>query len=250
MSKIKIICLHGFLGQPTDWDLIQSHFMVSPLAQRFEWSSVDYMNDESLDSKNTFLNWAQNFNQKIASDFAEGPRVLVGYSMGGRLALHALAESPKLYDAVILLSTNPGLSRDKDKGDRWNSDVVWAEKFAHGPWSEVIADWNAQNVFKDSNAEPQRLETCYDRRLLASALTEWSLAKQADFRDLASAQQDKIFCMSGEKDIKFQSLTIALKKNSPGITAAVIPHASHRILFDNPTEVAARMIQFMTDKFA
>lgn len=248
VEKIKIICLHGFLGQPTDWDLIQSHFMVSPLAQSFVWNSVDYMNEEILNPLNSYTKWAQNFTKKIAHQFPQGPRVLVGYSMGGRLALHALAESPQLFDAVVLLSTNPGLTREKDIAERLKSDLGWAQKFIKDPWDRVVGEWNAQGVFKESVAEPRRLESFYDRALLSSALTEWSLARQADFRDLMAAQQEKIICLSGEKDIKFLSLAMELKKKAPAMIEATVPHASHRILFDNPTDVAAKMIEFVTKK--
>jgi len=249
VEKIKIICLHGILGLPSDWDFIQSHFMVSPLAQHFEWWPVDYMNSENLNPRHSFLNWSRNFNQQVVLKFPHGPRVLVGYSMGGRLALHALAESPQIYDAVILLSTNPGLTREKEKQDRWQSDLVWAQKFAQLPWAEVIAEWNEQNVFKGSVAEPQRLESFYNRDLLAAALSEWSLAKQADFRELIASQQKKILCMSGEKDIKFLSLAMELKKRAPDLAEVAISRASHRILFDNPTEVATQMIEFLTKKW-
>jgi 2-succinyl-6-hydroxy-2,4-cyclohexadiene-1-carboxylate synthase len=245
VEKINFISLHGFLGQPADWDLVQSYFMVSPFAHRFEWWSADYMNTPILNPQNGFLSWAQNFNQKVRLKFSAGPRVLVGYSLGGRLALHALAENPGLYDAVILLSTNPGLVREKDKQERWQSDWQWSKKFLEKPWNEVITEWNAQPVFKDGAGEPPRPEAAYSRPLLAEALTEWSLAKQADFRDLIAAQAAKILWLSGDKDIKFLSLAMELQKKSPALQAGVIPRASHRILFDNPPEVANQMIRFL-----
>jgi 2-succinyl-6-hydroxy-2,4-cyclohexadiene-1-carboxylate synthase len=249
VEKINFIGLHGFLGQASDWDLIQSHLMVSKFARNFEWWSVDYMNTPILNPKNSFLMWAQNFNQKARLKFSAGPRVLVGYSLGGRLALHALAESPKLYDAVILLSTNPGLVREKEKQDRWQNDLRWSKKFLQLPWPELLREWNAQNVFKDSVAEPQRTEAAYDRALLADALTEWSLAKQADFRELIASQHEKIFWLSGDKDIKFLSLAMELQKRTPSLQAGVISKSSHRALFDNPSEVAGQMIHFLEGRY-
>ena len=249
VEKVNFICLHGFLGQPTDWDLIKSYFMVSPFAQKFDWWSVDYMNQPGLDARNSFLEWSQNFNRQVAQKFPLGPRILVGYSLGGRLALHALAESAKLYDAVILLSTNPGLTREKEKVDRVQNDQIWAQKFLQSPWAELMTQWNGQNVFKDSLLEPKRLEIHYQRDLLAKALTEWSLANQADFRELIASQQEKILWLSGEKDIKFLSIAMEIQKKSPGIATETIAGAAHRVLFDNPSDVAQRMIPFLTKRF-
>lgn len=247
MEKIKILSLHGFLGLPTDWDLIQSYFMVSPLAHRFEWLSVDYMRDPQLAPHHDFSTWAYHFNQKVRAQFPRGPRVLLGYSLGGRLALQALQEAPDLYEAVVLVSTNPGLIRDKEKQDRLLADQQWAAKFLELPWSELMQSWNAQAVFKDSLSEPVRLEANYDRSQLAQALTQWSLARQPDFRDLITLQASKILWVSGEKDIKFTSLAMELHRRSLSLKTETLPKASHRVLFDQPSELAQKIISFLEE---
>jgi 2-succinyl-6-hydroxy-2,4-cyclohexadiene-1-carboxylate synthase len=245
LEKISLLALHGFLGQSTDWDLIQSHFMVSPFAGSFEWWSVDYMANPLLNSKNSFELWAGNFNQKVKLKFSEGPRVLIGYSLGGRLALHAFAANPEMYDHVILISTNPGLTREKERQERWLSDFAWSQKFQKMPWNELVREWNSQSVFKDSIAEPPREESKYDRELLSNALIEWSLVKQPDFREVIAQNAQKFFWISGEKDIKYISLGMELTKKAPTLKSTVIPRSSHRILFDNPSELASQMIHFL-----
>jgi len=248
VEKVNIICLHGFLGKSSDWDLIHSYFVVSPLATHIEWWSVDYMNQPELNSTNSFLSWAESFNQKVLEKFPCGRRILVGYSLGGRLALHALAAKSNIYDAAIFLSTNPGILREKEKHERSQADQQWAQKFTTLPWPELLREWNAQSVFKDGALEPQREEVSYDRELLSSALTEWSLAKQGDFREFVAMNSDKILWLTGEKDIKFLSLAMELKKRAPGLSAAVVAKASHRLIFDKPSEVAQLMIQFLQDR--
>jgi len=249
LEKLNFICLHGFLGRPSDWDLIQSHFMVSPFARNFEWWAADYMNNPVLSPENSFSRWAANFNQKVSLKFSRGPRILIGYSLGGRLVLTAFKAQPELYDAVILLSTNPGLLRDKEKQERAQNDFQWSQKFLQMPWADLLREWNAQAVFKDSVTEPQRNETHFHRANLAAALTEWSLARQEDFRDFVAAQSPKILWLSGERDIKFLSISMELKKRAPALQTEVVSRASHRILFDNPSEVATHMIRFLEDKF-
>lgn len=244
-SKIKIISLHGFLGLPSDWDLVKSYFMVSPLAHQFEWWSVDYMKTPGLDPQNDFATWARNFNMKVRQKFPEGPCVLVGYSLGGRLALQAMKAAPDLYEKFIFVSTNPGLQRDKDKEDRAQSDLQWSQKFLEMPWPTLMQEWNAQGVFKDSLSEPQRLEADYDRRALAQSLLEWSLAQQQDFRAEIAQRASQILWVSGEKDIKFASIAMDLKKRAPVLAAEIFPKVSHRVLFDQPAELAQKMIQFL-----
>lgn len=248
VEKVNIICLHGFLGKSSDWDLIHSYFVVSPLASRIEWWSVDYMNQPELNSTKSFLSWTEAFNRKVLKKFPDGRRVLVGYSLGGRLALHALAAKSNIYDAAIFLSTNPGILREREKQERLQADQQWAQKFAALPWPELLGEWNAQSVFKGGALEPQREEGFYDRTLLSSALVEWSLAKQEDFRERITKNSEKILWLSGEKDIKFLSLAMELKKRAPGLSAEVVAKSSHRLIFDNPSEVAQLMIQFLQDR--
>jgi 2-succinyl-6-hydroxy-2,4-cyclohexadiene-1-carboxylate synthase len=243
-SKLKVICLHGFLGKPADWDLVKSYFMISPLAHQFEWWAVDYMNTPGLDPSNDFANWACNFNLKVRQKFVEGPCVLVGYSLGGRLALHALQAAPELYAKAVFVSTNPGLQRDQDKEDRAQNDLQWSQKFLEMPWPALMKEWGAQGVFKDSLAEPQRLEASYSRPLLAQSLLQWSLAQQADFRNLIAQQSEKILWVAGEKDIKFASISMGLKRRSPALESQIFAKSSHRVLFDQPHELAQAMIQF------
>jgi 2-succinyl-6-hydroxy-2,4-cyclohexadiene-1-carboxylate synthase len=245
LEKVKILCLHGFLGLPTDWDFIQSHFMVSPLAGQFEWRSIDYMKVPGLGPQSSFAIWARNFNQKIRAEMGQGPCVLVGYSLGGRLALQALKADPGLYKAAVFISTNPGLQREKDIQDRIMNDQMWAQKFLETPWDQLMKEWNSQAVFKDSLSEPQRLESHYERPALAQALTEWSLAKQEDFRELIIQQSEKILWVSGDKDIKFASIAMELKKRAPVLQTETLAKASHRVMFDKPSELAQKMISFI-----
>jgi 2-succinyl-6-hydroxy-2,4-cyclohexadiene-1-carboxylate synthase len=222
--------------------------MVSPLARQFEWWSVDYMNTLGLEPENDFRDWAKNFNNKVLEHFPEGPRVLAGYSLGGRLALHAMKENPELYGNAIFVSTNPGLQRDKDKEERAKNDLQWSEKFLTTPWAELMKAWNAQPVFRDSLSEPLRLEACYDRRKLAQALLEWSLAQQEDFRDFIVQRGAQILWVSGEKDIKFASQAMELQKRSLEIQSEILQKAAHRVLFDQPNELAQKMISFILSR--
>jgi len=242
---MNIICLHGFLGLPSDWDLVKSYFMVSPLARRFEWWSVDYMKTPGLTPQSDFAEWARNFNHEVRQKFSEGPCMLLGYSLGGRLALQALKASPELYDKAVFISANPGLQREKEKEDRAQNDLQWSQKFLEMPWDQVMSEWNAQAVFKESKNEPTRMEAHYDRRALAQSLLEWSLAQQEDFRDLIAQHSQKILWVSGEKDIKFASIAMELKKRAPVLRTEILTRSSHRVLFDRPSELAQAMIQFL-----
>ena len=110
MSKVDIIFLHGFLGVPSDWNGV-----VECLKFEFEDSEVkptyhvlDYFNQPKLSPRNSFENVAGEFVNVIESITTSSRRVLVGYSLGGRLALHIFEKNPGLFERLVCVSTNPG----------------------------------------------------------------------------------------------------------------------------------------------
>jgi len=148
--------LSGFLGLPSDWD---------------------------------FLPWPHRPYDKDAAD----DDVLIGYSMGGRIALRIL-ESRRFAKAVII---SAGLNAPDEA--RRARDEEWARRFEREEWSSLMRDWNAQPVFGGHHVE--RREEDYDRAELARALREHSPAV------LPPPQLERIetpvLWVAGERDAKY-----------------------------------------------
>ncbi|MCP5492826.1 MAG: alpha/beta fold hydrolase, partial [Chlamydiales bacterium] len=90
--------LHGFLGCPQDWNTLTADF-----PHPFTSPSLE-------DIKVT-----------------EGS-ILVGYSMGGRIALSLAAEAPDKFAALILIGANPGIP-DEQKPLRRAFEAQWLRVF-------------------------------------------------------------------------------------------------------------------------
>ncbi|MCX6865074.1 MAG: hypothetical protein NTV46_02435, partial [Verrucomicrobia bacterium] len=71
-------------------------------------------------------------------------RALLGYSMGGRLALHALLEENPPWQAAIIVSAHPGLEAEAERETRRTADAAWAHQALTGNWQEFLAAWDAQ----------------------------------------------------------------------------------------------------------
>src|ERR1041385_1856831 len=100
-------------------------------------------------------------------DIETPERVLLGYSMGGRLALQALIEGANFDRAVIV---SAGLNLEEGRDERRARVDAWAKRFESDPWDDVMRDWNAQPVF-GGHVLP-RFESDYDRHELARQLRE------------------------------------------------------------------------------
>lgn len=245
MEKINLFFLHGFLGRPADWNAMTSFL---PQDQNIRIFTPDYFNILSLSPKVSFKVWADNFKQWVKDQgCASDHNILIGYSLGGRLALHALENDPGFWNKVFCVSTNPGFDdsfdsfdpRSEERSKRWMQDSYWAEEFMQRPWSMVLHGWNSQPVFGEKANEPVRIEQEYSRELLGLALTQWSLANQKNMRPIIKNNHQKLVWVVGEEDQKFLQIVSALKQEVLDLKLETIPAAAHRVLFDNPRALAS-----------
>ncbi len=193
----------------------------------------------------TFTKWAETFNQQVFSKNCLPNNILMGYSLGGRLALHALLEKPEKWKAAVLVSTHPGLKSEQDKHLRIVSDEIWAGRFENEAWEDLMKAWNAQGVFKNDSVKFQRKESAFDRKSLASALRIWSLGFQQELTDEIASLEIPILWMVGENDTKFLKIAQTLKFKHPQSKLCVVANAGHRLHFEQAEIFKQNVIHFI-----
>lgn len=221
--SLELWILPGFLGRPEDF----ASFIKELPEVRVR------VFDPALFPKLPFRAWARWFLDEYRADFAARPIHLLGYSLGGRLALHVAdaAEGRPGPAGYFFLSTNPGLSSEECEARRV-SDENWARRFEKEEWSAVLKDWNAQPVFAGGGIEPARLEAAYARDSLAWSLREWSLASQESFFEKIPKWTARQFWIAGERDVKFARIVESLRAR--GARGTLVKDASHRVHLDQP----------------
>lgn len=248
MERVNLIFLHGFLGRPKDWSPTVDFLMLEN--SKVEIYQVDLFNDEMLNPQVSLAQWGESFCKWMQKHVDRTSRnILVGYSLGGRLALHALEACPNLIERAFIVSANSGFpdnlagfeSDSQDRKSRWLHDANWAELFIKAPWAEVLKNWNAQPIFAGTKSEPPRPESEYSREALGLALTNWSLAQQKDLRPVVEKNLAKISWIVGENDTKYVDIARNLEKDIPQFHFEMIKGASHRVMFDEPRQLAAKI---------
>ena len=229
MSQVHFIALSGFLGDKSDWN----HFSLSPL------HAVDILDYREAN----FSSWAERFNGQIFNQ-TSAPRCLIGYSMGGRLALHALIQDPPLWDCAVIISAHPGLQNSQERRRRRVSDEAWAERFEHESWSKLLSAWNSQAVFQHSSSTFQRDESQFDRERLANLLRWGSLGAQDDLRETIFSIHLPILWLVGEGDEKFVQICSSLKFHHPLSKVVALPGCGHRVPWDEPALFEKTVLTF------
>lgn len=163
--------------------------------------------------------------------FRGSGRGLLGYSMGGRLALHALLEKSHPWSAAVIVSAHPGLRDPAERQARRHADSVWARKAMLGDWREFLAEWDAQAVLAGcavrDDALAARMAT--HRREIACSFVDWSLGAQEPLWDRLVDIQIPILWVVGEEDPKFRQIAELAVGILPKARLAVAPGAGHRV---------------------
>ncbi|OOR99106.1 2-succinyl-6-hydroxy-2,4-cyclohexadiene-1-carboxylate synthase [Canicola haemoglobinophilus] len=245
-----LVFLHGLLGSKQDWQLV-----IEKLQQKLpHFSSQSYLcldlplhGEQSHYSIDNFEQSAQYLSQQISEQIADKPYILIGYSLGGRLALNYAAQYQRgNLVGLILEGANLGLENEEQKQERWQNDCLWAKRFKQEKLSEVLNDWYQQPVFAHLSAS-ERKQLIAQRMQqsglnIAHMLLATSLAKQPDFRQKVRSFSLPIYYFCGEKDEKFK--TMAQENN---LNLYLIKQAGHNAHLENPDEFALQLINIIKE---
>lgn len=215
-----IVALHGFLGRPSDWDFLPYDNVMA----------VDLFKENSL--------------HDFSNQTIEGG-ILLGYSLGARLALHALIDSPQKWRAGIIVSGHPGLETDLQRQERLLADEVWAKRFETESWKELMDSWNSQPVLATSTTSPVRNESDFSRKQLAKALRKWSLGRQENLREQVEALDIPILWIAGENDSKFAAIARSMSLKHPKSTVWIAKETGHRVPWEKSIEFIEQLDTFL-----
>lgn len=220
----KILAFHGFLGRPNDW----SPFKRISLPVEIQQTDL------------SMAEWAREFNKTL--DQSE-PYFLVGYSLGGRLAMHLLLDSPSLWLGAILISAHPGLSNEQERQERLLSDQKWAIQFLNSPWDELMEKWNRLPVFGNRLPHFERREIDFNRQTLCSQLVTWSLGTQRDLLPELKQLNIPLLYLAGEEDKKFCQVAAEFASFAK---VKIFKNAAHRVPWEAPEEFEHTLNEFIT----
>ena len=247
-----LLLLHGFTGDLSAWGdvplrLARSHRVVVPDLPGHGASSpshdpADYEPDRL--SRHLAL---------MMEQVAPGPATWVGYSMGGRIALHAVASGAVRPQALILESASPGLATDDERAERQAADGVWIERLESQGITAFVDAWMAQPLFASQQlALPELVVTAERRRrlqadpqALAACLRGCGTGAQPSWwAELATLDLPALL-INGALDTKFDGIAEAMASAMPKAVRARVPGAGHSVHLEKPEAWLAAVVSFL-----
>lgn len=235
-------CLHGAVGAAADW----RDFTRTLASHRIGSRAVDLW--RFLDCQPmTLAATARALHAEAAAAPQGGGRILLGYSLGGRIALHALLENDPPWQAAVIVSAHPGLDDPADREARRAADAVWATKALTGNWADFLHDWQAQPVLAGQPIRDPAAGTrlAQRRREIARSFIDWSLGAQDPLWPRLATIRIPVLWVAGEQDHKFVELARRATAMIPRARLAIAPDCGHRVPWQAGDWLAAEVARFV-----
>ena len=192
-----------------------------------------------------FDDWTKDFCDR-AELAANGEKsVLLGYSLGGRLALHACIHRPDLWEGVVVVGADPGLGSSEEKNHQFARDRNWADRLKKEPIEHLVREWDEQPVFCGiENSVPRNLEEL-DPIQLSQQFEVFSKGLQQNLVPaLSELKNPPVLFLAGEKDKKYQQIGDELAELCPVVKSQWVEDSGHRVPWENPESFSRILIDF------
>lgn len=176
---------------------------------------------------------------------------IVGYSMGGRVALAMAANRPDLVRTVVAIGARTGISDDGERADRLDRDRLLADEIvANG--AEWFADrWVSGPLYDtqrrlgaDHMAEVMGRRRSIDPVGIAHSLREVGPAAQPDLSAELAKSGVPTLLLVGELDERFRVIADAIAEVTPSATVTAIPGSGHATHVEELGATSAAIVGF------
>jgi 2-succinyl-6-hydroxy-2,4-cyclohexadiene-1-carboxylate synthase len=217
------------------------------------WSPVAAAVRERYPSKVVdFATWTFEDRLSEIHDATERGDVLVGYSMGGRLALHAALREPERYGGLALVGVSPGIEDEDERQRRSKADQELAAWIESHSIEEVVARWEDNLVF---DSQPEALVAAQRPGRLAHSPADLALLLRTAGQGAMTPVWDRLgefrmplLAMAGKEDTKYwdaaQRMRAAARIDAVGIEGA--GHAAH---LEQPEAVTDELRAWLAGQF-
>lgn len=174
---------------------------------------------------------------------APSPFTLAGYSMGGRIALHAAFSLP--IDRLVLIGASPGIQDPKEREQRRQADEQLATKIEAIGVDAFAREWGRLPLW---DGQPDRVKAAaYADRLrntphgLAQALRGFGTGAMEPLWERLHTLTVPVTLITGERDEKFHAIATEMAARLPNASHVVIPGTGHAPQLEDPDAVAYQL---------
>lgn len=248
-GALPLLLLHGFTGAAATWaellPILATHRRVIALSLPGHGAS-----DAPADP-------ARYAASRAAADLVELmdrlriPRAMVlGYSMGGRVALHLALAAPERVGALVLESASPGITDPGERDARRAADEALAEELELEGIEAFVDRWERLPLWASQCALPEEVRA----RLRAQRLASSAHGLAGSLRGLGAGATPPVhhrleelravptLLIAGALDVRYVALAREMRAALPRATLHVVEGAGHAVHLERPHEMARAVV--------
>lgn len=246
-----IVFLHGFTGSATGWGVFGER-----LRERLTTVAVDIAGHGRSDKPQELDHYRM---PRVVADIVTAVTMAgfercawLGYSMGGRTALHVATAFPGAVERLMLIGASAGIADAEGRAAR----VADAERLAQRILDECLTAfvdyWESIPLFASQRNLPEETRAAIRTgRLgcnptgLANSLRGMGTGAQEPLHERLSELAMPVLAMAGELDTRYTELAHELAAAISCGRSAIAPNAGHAAHLENPEWCAAQATAFV-----
>ena len=235
----RAVLLHGFTGSARSWD---EEGLVACFEPRgIDAIAIDLPGHGSRGGPRgragmSLETTLEEIDRALEPSVDGSPRHLIGYSMGGRLALHYAVHFPGRLDRLVLESSSPGLEGAVERARRRAADESLASRLESEGIEAFVDGWEALPLFASQGTLPDEARArlragrlANDPRSLAQALRTFGTGALPSLWNELPRVEAEVLLLVGELDWKFVEIAERMVTRLPRGEVTVVPGAGHTV---------------------
>jgi len=245
-----LLLLHGFTGSAATWR------PLAPEWAAFRTIAVDLIGHGASDAPADEARYTM---EPCAIDLTAlldalgvGRAAVLGYSLGGRVALHLALAAPARVAALVLESASPGIEDAAERDARVAADRALADDIERDGIEAFVDRWERLPLWSTQAALPadvraslraQRLAN--DARGLANSLRGMGAGAQASLWDRLGELRMPVLLIAGGLDAKYRDIARAMQQRIDGARVEIMEGAGHAVHLERPAAFASPVKEFL-----
>lgn len=249
-----LLLLHGFTGSLVTWTPF-----IPAFSKEFTTIAVDLIGHGQTDAPH---HWKRYTITKAADDLDALLRMLnvdtchvLGYSMGGRLALMLACRFPNRIPSLILESSSPGLQTEQERNERRQADERLANFIERQGIEEFIHYWENIPLFQtQKRVRLEKRKSLRSNRLknqthgLANSLRGMGTGSQPSLWSSLPTLPMPVLLLAGAQDTKYVNIAQAMKKDIQQAQLEIVQDAGHTIHFEKSDQFSTLVLEFLLNQ--
>ncbi len=251
VSAGTLVLLHGFTGSASNWENLFDA-LAMPGWRIIALDMLGHGRSSAPDDPERYS--MEHCRSDIlaalqALGVRAGEAVLLGYSLGGRIALHAAFAH--FFRALILESASPGLADAHEREQRRLSDNALAASIEREGVASFVERWEQLPLFASQRNLPVEQRTAlHNQRLqnravgLANSLRGVGTGAQPALHTHLPTLALPVLLITGELDTKFSTIARQMARDLPCATLHSVAEVGHTVHLERPAIFAQLTTQF------